>query len=180
MLAGHGCLDDAPGASSAQSFVYLSHDASILPPKSDEMRVVRKGGVSTGITGEELAFWLAQLKCRTCLILDTCHSGAAPTAQQLGDQASLSIGPVVLAACARHEQSFQLAELGGGLFTKAMVQAWQEEKASPLTVGQWLQAVRSHTEALRSQHLPGKQQTPQVVPSRAFLDVEAFLLSQSN
>ncbi len=177
MLAGHGCLDKAPGPLAPAAFTYLAYDA-LVEPGGALVPARDKDGICTGITGEELASWLAELNCRTCLVLDTCHSGAAPTAQQLDDQASLSIGPIVVAACGRNEKSFAHKDLGGGLFTAAMISAWELRKSNPrLTLGEWLRAVPTQCEVLRKKYLrPNERQSPQIVPSRTFLGFESFTL----
>jgi WD40 repeat protein len=156
MLSGHGLMDSAAGR-----FAFVSHDASVQLV-APEPKVV--GG--TGISGEDLAEWIAGLNCRAILVLDTCHSGAAGTAQQLEGQASLGVGPMVLAACGAGEKA--VSHQGeGGVFTAAIVRALERiQKERHLTVRAWCNEVRSQCQALV------KTQRPEIVPSRTFFEFE--------
>lgn len=148
MLSGHGLESDG-------QLVFRSFDS----------HTDSNGKTRGGITGRELANRLAELNCRVILILDTCHSGAAGTAQYLEDEFTLGAGPIVLAACRRNEKAASVRGKGG-IFTAGILGALEKLREQPeRTVAEWCDDVRNYCLA----NSANSDQHPEVVPSRTFL-----------
>jgi WD40 repeat protein/uncharacterized caspase-like protein len=122
LFAGHGLFipekvgkDDPPRT----TFVFCGPDFDLSRP------------TETGISSEVLYKKLAAIAGRKVVILDACHSGEAAVNPVRGLVPS-SQGPVILAACDRHQVSFEFppSDTGNdkdnprhGLFTYAILEA---------------------------------------------------------
>jgi WD40 repeat protein len=88
-LAGHGTVLDTEGKN---HFVFCCQD---FDPRNSE----------TSISARELYKALAEIPCRKALFLDVCHSGEV--VQPVRDLTPGGRGPIILAACARGELSWE-------------------------------------------------------------------------
>lgn len=110
VLAGHGIVTPRDG------FRFILQDTP--------------SGEVQGLSTEDINAMLAELSCRTLLLLDTCHSEGIGIRQQLRNWPGLGLGPLVLTACGSDETSKEHPELGvdeadrgHGLFTAAVLEA---------------------------------------------------------
>ncbi|MBM3978671.1 MAG: hypothetical protein FJ304_00005 [Planctomycetes bacterium] len=78
---------------------------------------------ATALAVEELFAALARVNCRKLVLIDACHSGRAAVPSVLRRCAPNGQGPVIFAACAEGELSYEDATLGHGLFTRAVLDA---------------------------------------------------------
>src|SRR5262249_29742346 len=79
----------------------------------------------TGITSEQLYADLSQLPCRKLVLLNACHSGDVQT-NLVRDLSPDGVGPIIY--CDSEHKEFAFAdEFLGGLFTKALVEALDDE-----------------------------------------------------
>lgn len=92
-------------------FVLCCHDYS---PRLQEQ---------TALRGEELVEALVRINCRKLVLLDACRSGAVAEAGLLRRLVPQEQGPIILAACDLHEQSYEDERLGQGVFTYAILEA---------------------------------------------------------
>ncbi|MCS7022045.1 MAG: caspase family protein [Gemmataceae bacterium] len=77
----------------------------------------------TALRCDELFELLARLNCRKLVLLDACRSGNAAEAGLWRQVLPSEHGPIVLAACDLHEQSYEDERLRHGVFTYALLEA---------------------------------------------------------
>jgi WD40 repeat protein len=109
---------------------------SVTPPDSQFVfcppRFDLNKPAATGVTSAQLFEKLARIPCRKLILIDACHSGNA-TANLVRNLTPSGQGPVVLAACDRNQQSYELPKRNHGVFTYAVLQAFGDEY--PLAAG---------------------------------------------
>jgi WD40 repeat protein len=113
-LAGHGygVKRDAPGGAKHIEFVFCCPAYSPAAPEKE------------GISAQTLYEKLSALPCRTLVLIDACHSGAAAEADHPARALSPGgQGPIVLSACDVDQTSIEDADAGHGLFTQAVLDA---------------------------------------------------------
>ncbi len=160
-LAGHG-VTDAKGR-----FWFLSEDADM------------SSLLTSAVSRDELVDVLYDLPGKKALFLDACHAGAALNAGARGAQTDLNSavndfatadsGLVAFAASTGREFSIEREEWGHGAFTKALIEAIGEGKA---TIGSTHEITTASLDAYLSQRVKeltnGAQHPvmtrPQVVP----------------
>ena len=99
------------GTASEGSFVLCCHDYA--PEFASR----------TAIRGEELIVALNRLNCHKLVLLDTCRSGRDVDGGLLRRLIPTGQGPVIIAACDLHEQSYEDTQLQHGVFTQAILEA---------------------------------------------------------
>ena len=113
LIAGHG-INDERG-----NYFYLPFDAD-----TDRLE-------ATGVPFNLVKRYLANLRGKGLLFVDTCHSGnvmgkrrglSNDTTAMLNELASPEYGLVVIASSTGKQYSFESAEWGNGAFTKALVE----------------------------------------------------------
>lgn len=113
-LSGHGdFLTDGKEAKSKSTFVFCGPNYT-----RDKFR-------ETGIDSETLYDQLATIPCRKIVFLDACHSGEA-VYNPVRTLTPNGQGPIILAACDRTQFSFEHKKYGNGLFTYALLQAFDK------------------------------------------------------
>lgn len=113
-LAGHGdFVNEAGDAKSKSRFVFCGPDYS------------RDKVEQTGIDQDTLFDKLASVPCRKIVIFDACRSGSAvlSPARVLAPNGQ---GPLILAACGSNQKSWEHKQYGHGLFTYAILQAFEK------------------------------------------------------
>jgi WD40 repeat protein len=128
---------------------------------------------------------VVELKCQPLVFLDCCHSGAAGAkVGQRALQARNAVrgftpngyGPVVVAACAENQRSWEdIVAFGGGVFTTNVIRTIENHlktrttTAAPLTATEFYRLVAAGTEADAAKLTDPKtglrvQQRPEITP----------------
>lgn len=187
-VAGHGGLfaSDPKAADAAKDWYFIV-------PRVDDSTVLAAADYrnpekyrSAFVRDAELADALVGLECQPIVFLDCCHSGAASA--KVGERALTrnatrgfapnGFGPVVIAACAPHQLSWEAGDTAatrGGLFSRSVSLALGERYAEAdrngdgaLSVQEFFLAVQTGTERGATAIVDdlGKpvQQTPQITP----------------
>lgn len=188
-LAGHGAMF----ASSSNAAETAPKDWYYIIPRVDETTLLEAADYrkpekyrNAFIRDAELAELLVNLDCQPLVFLDCCHSGAASA--KVGERALTrnstrgfsqnGFGPVVVAACAPHQLSWEAGETvqtRGGLFSRQVALTLGEKfpeadknKDGALSVQEFFLAVQTGTEQGATAIVDdlGKpvQQTPQISP----------------
>ncbi|MCE9566018.1 MAG: caspase family protein [Planctomycetes bacterium] len=188
-LAGHGAMFSAE----AKAAEGTPKDWYYIIPRTDEKSVLSAADYrnpdkfrNAFIRDSELAEVLVNLDCQPLVFLDCCHSGAASA--KVGERALTrnstrgfsqnGFGPVVVAACAPHQLSWETGDTvqtRGGLFSRSVALTLGEQfseadknKDGALSVQEFFLAVQVGTEKGASAIVDdlGKpvQQTPQISP----------------
>jgi len=88
----------------------------------------------TSLSWDELAAAFDGSKARIAVFIDACHSGAVPgggSNDEIADALSArQVRFTVVAAAKGRQESFERADLGGGVFTSAIVKAIVSNRAS--------------------------------------------------
>jgi len=112
-MAGHG-------VSVGNDWFFVPHELE----QADRPEALRAGGLSSGELKAAVESMTAD---RTLLLLDTCHSGTAvsPLKDYRGMKSlrllARSVGTHILAATDRNQYAIELARLGHGVFTYALL-----------------------------------------------------------
>jgi WD40 repeat protein len=177
-LAGHGDLLDPNGKPILQrpaelatrglpaeggQFVFCCPDYSPAKP------------TATSLAAEELFEALAEVNCRKLVLLDACHSGGALQANLLRRFIPNGQGPIVIAACAPGQASFEDDAWGHGAFTYAVLEALgkqfraDRDRNGELTPAELYDYLADRVPAIVAESRPGKTQNPICFPERASL-----------
>jgi uncharacterized caspase-like protein len=184
-LAGHGDLldqDDKPLLGGPRElatrglrtgsgrFVFCCPDYSPAVP------------AATSLAADELFDALAEVNCRKLVLLDACHAGGAVEANLLRRLIPNGQGPIVIAACAPGELSYEDGDLGQGAFTYAVLEALgtkfraaDRDSNSELTPAELYDYLADRVPALVAEARPGRRQTPICFPHRAALPTIALV-----
>ena len=179
MLSGHGEAIEVQGKTESGTgrFVFLSSDAKAESP------------LATGVTGAEIQEKLALLKCRSVLLLDTCHSGAAAADKQNDSFPGRGFGPIILSACQATEEATEGKEHGA--FTLGILEALdgklrhtavEKVERDPdgdgfMSLGEMMNYVKRVTPKIKIElRNDGKRQNPAIIPSITFRDPQQITL----
>ena len=137
---------------------------------------------TTALAGDELFDALADINCRKLVLLDACHSGGAAEANLLRKLIPNGQGPVVIAACAQSEQSYEDDALGHGAFTFAVLEALgtkfrvaDRDSDGAVSTSELYTYLASRVPELVREAKPGKTQNPICFPHPSALPKVALV-----
>jgi WD40 repeat protein len=177
-LAGHGALGEHVGG--ADEWYYLIPRGGGGPLGRADWAKKSAALRDAFLRDDQLFDALAGLRCQTVVVLDCCHSGASGKAREsvaattrVRSLRPYGYGPVVIAACAPAQSSFE--KDGQGFFTGRVVKALGREfgtadanrdrRLSAAELYEYVRAgVAKDVDGLEDENQQPVRQTPQIAP----------------
>jgi WD40 repeat protein len=123
-MAGHGWAQEMGTDSyGPASFAFVTPEFDVKQSLQSGLRFCLQGAEEAA--DETLFELLAKIPCRKLVLLDCCHSGGSTA--MIRDLTPSRVGPIVMVACDKDENAWELIFKGHGAFTSSVLETLGEQ-----------------------------------------------------